>query len=196
MPSPEKFRQTLHDFKVSDDVIEKMYSGFETVVSKTPKKQKAVFFSQALSVMNENLPEEQVRAILEANACCKSGARERRSKEFARINKDLSIEERLNLISQRPYMNMGRAELDEQGFLILHGVSYQPGERFECACPTVSRIKREQDIPREYCYCCGGHFKYHYEIMLGVKLEIVEILSSPHDTQGTEPCVFKYRIIK
>ena len=56
--------------------------------------------------------------------------------------------------------------------------------------------KREGvEIPREYCYCCGGHFKYHYEIMRGVNLELLEIVSSPHDTQGEEPCVFKYQIV-
>lgn len=195
MPSPEKFQQTLNDFAVSPDVMEEIYQGFDGIVSKTPKRQKAAFFAQALSVMNKRLSKEQVQAILEANACCKSGARERNSKEFARVHASESIEKRLELISCRPYLNMGRAELDSNGFLIVHGVSYRPGDKFECACPTVSKIKRDDDIPREYCYCCGGHFKYHYEIMLGVKLEMAEILSSPHGSNGAEPCVFNYRIV-
>ncbi len=49
-------------------------------------------------------------------------------------------------------------------------------------------------MPREYCFCCGGHFKYHYEIMLGVKLGLIEIVSSPYDINGTKPCAFKYKI--
>ena len=195
MPSPEKFEKALRDFSVSKKVIEKIYKGYEKLTDKTVKREKAAFFRQALSVMNENLPEEQVKEILEANACCKSGVRERNSKEFARINKESSMEVRLELISQRPYLNMGRAELNEQGFLIVHGVTYQPDGKFECACPTVNKIKRDYDIPREYCYCCGGHFRHHYEIMLGVKLDMVEIVSSPHDTDGCEPCVFKYQIL-
>lgn len=194
MPSPEKFEQTLRDFSVSSDVIDKIYSGFEKLTSKTTKSEKAAFFKQALSVMNSNLPKEQVKSILEANACCKSGIRERNSKEFARTNQDLNIEERLKLISKQLYMNMGRAELDEEGFLIIHAVSYQPTDKFECACPTINKLKLDYHIPQEYCYCCGGHFKYHYEIMLGVKLDIVEIVSSPHDTDGCKPCVFKYQI--
>jgi len=194
MPSPEKFEQTLHDFSISNDVIENIYNGFGKLTSKTAKKEKSAFFNQALSVMNDALPKEQVKAVLEANACCKSGVRERNSKEFARINQDLNIEARLKLISKRPYMNMGNAELDEQGFLIIHAVTYHPNDKFECACPTISKIKRNYNIPKEYCYCCGGHFKYHYEIMLGVKLDIVEIVSSPHDTDGCKPCVFKYQI--
>lgn len=196
MPSPEKFLETLTDFSVGKDILEEMYTGFGQLVSKTPKKTKAAFFSQALEVMNARLPADEVRAILEANACCKGGSRLKNSREFARINAELGVEERLKLISGRPYLNMGRAELDADGFLIVHAVSFHNGERFECVCPTVSKIKRDRPIPREYCYCCGGHFKFHYEIMLNVKLEMCQILSSPHDTEGREPCAFKYRILE
>ena len=195
MPSPEKFRETLDDFKVGQDVIDEMYQGFDKLESKTNKKIKSAFFKQALDVMNEKLPKEQVQEIIEANACCKSGARLKASKEFARVHADKSLEERLKLISERPYMNMGRAELDENSDLLVHAVSFYNGERFECVCPTVSKVKRDYAIPREYCYCCGGHFKFHYEIMLDVKLVLAEIVSSPHDTEGKEPCAFRYRII-
>ena len=195
MPSPEKFRETLDDFKVGQDVIDEMYQGFDKLESKTNKKIKSAFFKQALDVMNEKYPKEQVQKIIEANACCKSGARLKASKEFARVHADKSLEERLKLISERPYMNMGRAELDENGEIRVHAVSFHNGERFECVCPTVSKVKRDYAIPREYCYCCGGHFKFHYEIMLDVKLELAEIVSSPHDTEGKEPCAFRYRII-
>ena len=196
MPSPEKFRETLDDFKVSRDIIDEMYVGFDGIVSKTNKKIKSAFFKQALDVMNEKLPPEKVQEIIEANACCKSGGRKKASEEFARINADKTTEEKLALISARPYLNMGSAELDENRQLLVHAVSFHPGEKFECACPTVSKIKRDYTIPREYCYCCGGHFKFHYEIMLGVKLELTEIVSSPHDTDGGQPCVFRYRIVK
>ncbi len=195
MPSPEKFRETLDDFKVGQDVIDEMYQGFDKLESKTNKKIKSAFFKQALDVMNEKYPKEQVQEIIEANACCKSGARLKASKEFARVHADKSLEERLKLISERPYMNMGRAELDENGEILVHAVSFHNGERFECVCPTVSKVKRDYAIPREYCYCCGGHFKFHYEIMLGMKLELTEIVSSPHDTEGKEPCAFRFRII-
>lgn len=194
MPSPEKFRETLDSFNVSPDIIEEMYIGFDGLVSKTNKKIKSAFFCQALNVMNKKLPAEKVQEIFEANACCKSGARKKASEEIARIHANKSIEEKLSLISSRPYLNMGSAELDENGYLLVHAVSYHPGDQFECACPTISKVKRDDVIPREYCYCCGGHFKYHYEIMLGVKLKLIEIVSSPHDTDGKQPCQFRYQI--
>lgn len=76
------------------------------------------------------------------------------------LQRDKSVEEKLGLISARPNLNMGSAELDENGLLLDHAVSYHPNEKFECACPTVSKIRRDYAIPREYCYCCGGHFRY------------------------------------
>ena len=195
MPSPEKFRETLTTFAVDEDIIGEMYAGFGEPVSKTPKPTKSAFFRQAIEVMNERLPKERVQEIIEANACCKSGARLKASQEFAKVHKDDTVEERLRLISERPYLNMGRAALDADGTILVHAVTYVFEDRFACACPTVSRVKRDYAIPREYCYCCGGHFKFHYEIMLGVKLELCEIVSSPHDTDGREPCVFRFRIV-
>ena len=137
----------LDDFHVNQDIIDEIYSGFDGLVSKTNKKIKSAFFRQALEVMNEKLPSEKVQEIFEANACCKSGAREKNCKEFTRLNANLGIADRLKLISLRPYLNMGSAELDENGYLIVHAVSYHPGEKFECACPTVSKIKRDYAIP-------------------------------------------------
>ena len=32
--------------------------------------------------------------------------------------------------------------------------------------------------------------------MLGVKLKLIEIVTSPHDTDGEKPCVFRYVSIK
>lgn len=194
MPSPEKFEQTLRKFGVSKEITEKIYSGFEEIKDKSAKPERAAFFNQAVTVMNKSLTKEQVRDILEANACCKGGSRERNSKQFAKENKELGIPERLERIGEHPEWHMGRAEIDAEGYLIVYGVSYWLKGKFECACPNANQKKSDVEIPREYCYCCGGHFKYHYEIMLGVKLKLLEVVSSPHDTKGEKPCVFKYRL--
>ena len=195
MPSPEKFRETLDDFEVGQSIIDEMYQGFDGIVSKTNKKVKSTFFKQALDVMNEKLPPEQVQAIFEANACCKGGARQKASKEFAKVNDGLSLEEKLELITSRPELYMGQAHLDANGDIIVTGAGVYVNGKFECVCPTISKVKRDYEIPREYCYCCGGHFKYHYEIMLSVKLRLAEIVTSPHDTDGEKPCAFRFEIV-
>lgn len=151
MPSPEKFGQILREFGVSEKVTEKIYSGFEEIKDKSAKPERAAFFGRAVRVMNENLTKEQVKEILEAGACCKGGSRERNSKQFAKDNKELGLKARLELISERPEWYMGKAELDEQGFLIVNGIAYQPKGNFECACPNVNQKKGDFVIPREYC---------------------------------------------
>ena len=195
MPSPEKFMETLDEFEIKKEIVDELCGGFGKLSSKASRKIKSAFFRHALEVMNAKLPSETVQEILEANACCKSGTRLKNSKEFARANANCSILDRLKLISARPYLNMGSPVLDDNGRLVVYAVAYHPGTKFECACPTVSKIRYDAPIPREYCYCCGGHFKFHYEIMLESKLKLVDIVSSPHDTDGEKPCVFRYEFI-
>lgn len=196
MPSPEKFKASLIEHQVGQEVIDRINKGYEKVVDRSPKKVRSAYFKQAMDVLDEMLPREVVLTLLEENACCKSGAREKRSKEFARINGSLSINERLEKINEAPYMNMGFAEIDEKGDLIVHGVSYEYEGRYECGCSIHSRVKRDYAVSRSYCYCCGGHFKFHYEIMLGVKLKLIEVIASPLDTAGKEPCIFRFQICK
>lgn len=38
MPCPEKFRETLAQFNISDSTIRQIEKGYEGIVSKTPKK--------------------------------------------------------------------------------------------------------------------------------------------------------------
>ena len=193
MPCPEKFRETLVEYGVAGEIIAEIDCGYEKIVSKSPKKAKAQFFKHALSVMESNLSLEKIRTIFEANACCKSGARLKASKEFARINAGLPLEDKLAKIAHAPYMNMGKPALDENGDINVDAVHYQVGERFTCACPAISKQAIQPDS-KNYCYCCAGHFKFHYEIMLNCKLSVAEIISSPLDNNGANSCMIKLRI--
>jgi len=194
MPSPEKFRETLIEYKVADEIISKIENGFEGIQSKTKKKTKAEYFSQALSVMEIELGLDKTREIFEANGCCKSGARLKASKEFARINADKSMHEKLEKIRKAPYMNMGSPDLDENGDLVVHAVNYYVDGKFLCVCPTISK-QQNQPQNRNYCYCCAGHFIFHYEIMLNCKLVVSEIMSSPLDSNGEKSCVIKFSLV-
>lgn len=193
MPRSEKFHETLAEYGVPEDIAAEIRKGFEHVGSKTKKEIKAKYFSQALSVMEEKLGQEMTREIFEANGCCKSGARLKASKEFARINNGLNFRERLAKIERAAYMNMGSPYLDENGDIVVRAVAYKLGDKFACACPTISR-QAVQPNSKNYCYCCAGHFKFHYEIMLGCKLSVSEIVSSPLDSGGENPCVIKFSI--
>jgi hypothetical protein len=33
-------------------------------------------------------------------------------------------------------------------------------------------------MPLSYCLCCGGHFVFHYQKALGLKLRVKEVVTS------------------
>ena len=193
MPCPEKFRESLIKFDVDASIIEQINTGFEQVVSSTPKKIKASYFKRAVDIMDEKVDAGKKRDILDWNACCKSGAREKASKAFARENKELPWKERLAKISEEDYM--GTPVLNEDGTITVHAVYYRDGDKYACSCPNFNKLKRDYPVSKTYCFCCGGHFRFHYQIMLGLKLRVKEVVSSPLNSEGEMPCVFIMEII-
>ena len=52
---------------------------------------------------------------------------------------------------------------------------------------------RSEIIPVQKTTVSGaGHFQHHYKIMPGIELRPVEIVSSPMDSGGRNPCVIRY----
>lgn len=190
MPSPEKLRESLLKFHVAPEVMAQIEEGYEDITSKTVKKKRAAFLSHAMDIMTEYVPQPLLQEALEWNACCKSGAREKASKAFAKANAGLTLAEKLALIPAVP--NMGRPVLNEDGSITVHGVCWLDKEKYRCACSQFSGLKLDAPVSKSYCYCCAGHFKYHYQIMLGMKLETLDVVSSALESLGDRPCVFRY----
>lgn len=193
MPSLGKFQESFEMFNVDEKIVSQINEGYEKVDSKTPKTERALYFKRAVDIMTECVEPEKLQEILELNACCKGGAREKASKVFAKENMNLSFEEKLELIKDVP--NMGRPVKNEDGTITVHAVNFMDGEKYLCACPNFNGVKRDYSVSKNYCFCCAGHFKYHYEIMFGVKLKTLEIVSSPLDSVGKNPCVMKFSIL-
>lgn len=193
MPSPEKFKESLEKFSLDEKVIAQINEGFEDIVSKSPKKIKAAYFKQAVDIMTEQVDAQKLQDIFEWNACCKGGVREKLSKAFAKENAHLSIDEKLEKIKSVP--NMGEPLRNEDGTITVKAVNYSDGEKYLCACSNFNGLKYDYSVSKNYCFCCAGHFKHHYEIMLGVKLKTLEIESSPLESNGKNPCVIKFAIL-
>ena len=192
MPCPEKFRESLVEFSVDQAVIAQVDDGYGDITSKASKKIKAAYFARAIDILEQTIP-EKLQSILEWNACCKSGARSKASKAFAKANASLPFDERLSLIPSVP--NMGRPVENDDGSITVYAVSWLDDGRYRCACPNFNGLKSAPHVSKKYCFCCAGHFRYHYEIMLDVRLETVEIVSSPLDSEGHDPCVIKFRVL-
>lgn len=192
MPAPEKFNDSLKEFDVSDKIIAAVNDGYDGIISSTPKKVKAAYFKRAIDIMERELEFPVMRDVLEYNGCCKSGAREKASKAFAKENAALTLSEKLAKFDT--VANMGTAVLNDDGTITATAVTYFSDGKFNCACSNFNKVKRDYAVSKNYCLCCAGHFKHHYQIMLGVKLTTLEIISSPLDSDGKNPCVIKFAV--
>lgn len=116
MPSPEKFKETLHQYNIKQRIIDEINSGYEEIESKSLKKSKRDYFKHAMEVLDSQVPLDIVINLMDDNGCCKSHtARDKASKEFAKIHANKSLEEKLPLIAN--VKNMGEAKLTEDGKL-------------------------------------------------------------------------------
>ena len=193
MPCVEKFQESLIKFEADQTLIDRINEGSEGLVSKSPKKRKAAYFQHAIDLMTAQMEPEKMQEILEWNACCKGGAREKASRAFAKEFAQAPLAEKLDNIKNVP--NMGRPILNDDGTITVHAVYFQNGDGYQCACSNFSHLREAVEVSRNYCFCCAGHFRHHYEIMLGVSLKTLEIISSPLDSQGKNPCVMRFAIV-
>ncbi|MGN0634167.1 MAG: hypothetical protein ACI4JW_09905 [Oscillospiraceae bacterium] len=192
MPSPEKFIESLKQFNIQDDIVQRINEGYEGIVSRSPKKKKVAYFKRATDILISETDADMVHRLYESNACCKGGSREKASKEFARKYADIDYTERLKHIVEVPYM--GVPVLESGNVICVHAVRYVVSGKYACACPTFNKSGYGEKVLKDYCYCCAGHFLHHYQIMLGVRLKTLEIVSSPLDSGGEKPCVIRFLV--
>lgn len=193
MPCPEKFMELLKESDIDEEVVAQVIEGFEDLVSSSPKKRKAVFFKRATEILMQKADTETVHGLYECNACCKGGAREKASKAFATKYANADYIERLTHVEEVPYM--GRAGLESGNIICVYAVEYMVEGRYACACSNFNKCGYSESVLKDYCYCCAGHFLHHYQIMLGVKLKTLEIVSSPLDSKGANPCIIRFEVI-
>lgn len=189
MPKPDRFKQSLAEFRLSKDMIDAICFGYETVTNQSSKKRQADFFRHACTILDEQLDFDSKCALLECNACSIGGTLERNSRLFGTKYNQLPLEEKLEKIGL--IKHMGQPTLNEDGTITVVLSTYCKDGKYVCACRTLNGSGNDAPISRTYCLCCGGHIKRHYELMLNAKLKVAEIVSTPLDTNGENPCVIK-----
>lgn len=192
MPCPEKFRESLERFNVSTTLISEINEGYETLVSSSPKKLKAEYFARAMNLLDENLDFKAKYEILDYNACCKGGSRDKAIKALAKEIKDLPLDEKIKKLREVP--NMENPVLDDDK-IIKTGIYYCINGEYLCPCPNFNNMKNKPEVSTTYCLCCAGHFRYHYQNALGIMLKTKEIISSPLSSAGKNPCEFIFECI-
>lgn len=186
--------QHLRKCKVKEDIIKRIMNVDYPKTEKKPKQDQANFLAAAMEACDEFLDYETVSDVMYDRACCKTGARLKNSKNFAKEHGDKSLEEQLQLLGQVKFM--GKPFLNQDGCIETIAVGSKDSSNMTCPCWHLGKMTPSNGpMPLSYCKCCGGHFMFHYQKSLGLKLRLKEVVSSIINSEGSSPCVFVYEIL-
>lgn len=191
MPNLKKMKETMEKLSIPSKIMEQM----DLDANQSGNNPQVVL--AAIDKMDELLTKEQCFAVMEKQGCCKGGKRDKDCKTFGKEHKDKPLAEKLALLFTVENM-MSPCLNDNNTFTITWGSGYKNGVHTgntTCSCGAIKKLKQPFTVSSTYCGCCAGHFLYHYQNALGVKLRLKEINSSPLNTNGEEPCSFTFEIL-
>lgn len=191
MTAVARFKEALKQQEIPESIQRQIFHDHEKVSDRSKKEKRAAFFKDAINRMDELLDPETNQAIRDACACSKGGWRLKAMQKVAKEYSERSLEEKLGAIGAVKYM--GNPRLNPDG-TITASIGETGG--FDCPCPVFNGVELTEPVSITYCYCCAGHFRYHYQIALDTKLETVTVESSALESQRKNPCRFIYRIIE
>jgi hypothetical protein len=190
MAAIQRFRNALQELQVDDNVTAEIFAGYENINDASKKELRAAFFMRAMQLMDARLDEQPRAEIRDACACSKGGWRLKAVQKMAGETAGKSLEEKLQALWQIKYM--GNPVLNADGTITAE-IGDEGG--FECPCPVFNGLGLKEPVSKTYCYCCAGHFRFHYQIALGRKLATQTVLSSSLESGGEKPCRFVYTIV-
>ena len=128
-------------------------------------------------------------------ACCKSGFRLENSKKIAKEFIGKTLKEKLEALGQQKWM--GHPHLTENGEIYTeHCAGSGSSDNIKCSCWRFDGcVPQKGKMPINYCLCCAGHFRFHYQKALGIKLRVKKIVSSAFDS-NPQYCSFIFEIIE
>ena len=192
MPNLKKMKATMEKLGIAPEIIEQM----NLEADQSGVNSQNVFGE--IDKMDKLLTEEQCLAVMQEQGCCKGGKRDKDCKAFGKEHKDMPFDEKLALLFT--VENMVSPQLSDDGsFTITWGTGYKNGVHTgntTCSCGAVKKLKQPFTVSPTYCGCCAGHFMYHYQNALKVKLRLKKINSSPLNTNGDEPCSFTFEVVE
>jgi hypothetical protein len=190
MPTLKKIRDTMKKQKINDEIMAQM--DFEADCNNPFN------IISLIDKMDELLTPEQRLAVMEQQGCCKTGKRDRDCRAFAKEHVGKSLTEKLSLTYTVEYMTAPLLNDDGTFTITMEGQatnnSVHQGKT-TCSCGSIKKLKQPFSVSSTYCGCCAGHFLYHYQNALGVKLRLKEINSSPLNTNGEKPCKFTFEVL-
>jgi hypothetical protein len=167
---------------IKQQIIDEIMEGGEKILRKTAPVKKADWMREAMLRMERLLDLETRRAVREACACRLTGKPLKSSQTIA--EKCKSLEDRIKAADAVLSVYGGCVKMQANGEVL---VRFAPEglDRYRCACLPGA----DKPLPVTYCYCCGGHVRYHHRISLGRELDYT-IRSTALSSGGKLPCAF------
>ena len=181
-----EIKRTMLDKGIPKEIMEQFV--FPESEEETPE-EKITFAAQ----MDNLLSKEQILSVMEEQGCEKYlhdsavGLMEKLSGK--------PIEERIEILNSTKMNEQPRSRLNDDGTLNIFWWYKDDGGKFICVCPIMNKLLRPATVSLTYCGCCGGHVKYHFQNFLGVKLRLLETVSSPINSNGEKYCEHRFEII-
>lgn len=171
---------------IKQGTIDKIMEGGENILRKTSPTKKADWMREAMLRMNRLLDLNTRKTVREACACRLTGRPLKASQAIARENK--SLKGRIKAGNEALSVFGGCVRMQENGEIL---VRFAPEGLDHYRCPCLPGA--DKPLPVTYCFCCGGHIKYHLQISLGRELDYT-IHSTALSSGGKLPCTFSLRI--
>jgi|WetSurMetagenome_2_1015567.scaffolds.fasta_scaffold123007_2 hypothetical protein len=169
--------------KVPKNTYASIMKDGERITKNSKNKEKAQWFFSAITTMDHLLDSKTKKKVREDCACCLSGKRQKLCKQ---VNKEYSTaEERIRAINDTHYIFGNEIKIIGNG---KYEVSFFNEDEPIKKCVCIKDL--EGKMSKTYCFCCGGHAKYHLETVLGVPLK-VKTVSSALSSEGKQNCTFQ-----
>jgi hypothetical protein len=148
-----------------------------------------------INQMDKLLTREQCLAVMEEQGCHKTERVVAPFREFGQTHAGKTLSEIIQLLTGLDTPHRTPCHLNPDGTLSIYWGFGQEGN-YRCVCRKINhKYKREPvNVTKTFCGCCAGHVRHTYQLALGVKLRLKEIVSSPISSGGKERCEFLFEI--
>ena len=193
MPSVNKIQKALLAKNINTETYEKIIGDGDII--------------NVIQRMDNLLEPEIECSILESCACCtkNSKSRDKQCKDYGKMMAGKPLSEKINGLAD---IDFGMVSINKDNCLTVD-FYWEVDSNKICSCGDIKvpiiaskllfKNKKllidDRVMPLTYCLCCAGHFKYHLENALGIKLRTKEIISSPINSKGEKPCKFILEIV-
>jgi hypothetical protein len=130
---------------------------------------------------------------MEEQGCFKGDSTAKPFIEFGEKHVGKTVEERLKLFDELNASYKVPCSLNEDGTLSIYFCIIE-GDKTKCICRQKPKDVAMKDVSLTFCACCGGHLRFTYQLALGVRLRLIEVVSSALNSGGEKRCEFLFEI--